>query len=640
MNHNQHNHHFAPMQAAGAQHLIERVYRESGTFQWVRELQTNALESGATRIEYGVEWQAVESKGVYRRTIIDNGKGMTADELQQFFNTFGGGGKAIGGVHENFGVGSKTSLLPWNHHGVVVVSRVDGEDAMIWIQRDPKTGEYGLKRHECEDPDTGAETLELACAPDLDDEHGCDWSKVLPDWVGQSGTAIILLGNQPTQDTVLGDPNRKEQETKGISSYLNRRFWQFGEEVEVFHEELRSKNWPRTAAEAHGPQPLNGPDRRVNRRKIWGARHFIHYPKQRELKGKLAHQGSVRLQDGTEVDWFLWSGDRPSVHMYAAKSGYLAAIYKGELYDVSAHHNTYRSFGISEPSVRQRVWLIVRPPMLDEDELTGVYPRTDRNKLLMRGGPDAGKELPFHDWGAEFSEQMPTEIAEALRDARTGTGGSIEDEGWLQRMAARLFDRWRVLRRKKSAGGTQTVDSTGAGGNPRKQGKKKRPCKKRAGGGKGGTKGRPSIGKNAGKDPAKQAKVAGSIPTYRYVHGDAIEQGLFVAWQPNDPEAPEGVVLLATDFPVLVEQIRYWQDQYASHQAEAVEDVVRQVYGEVAVAKIAHTEHLKGSLPSDLVEQQLRSPAALTTALLGLLAEETLIEQRLRHRFTRRRQVG
>ena len=28
MNHNQHNHHFAPMQAAGAQHLIERVYRE------------------------------------------------------------------------------------------------------------------------------------------------------------------------------------------------------------------------------------------------------------------------------------------------------------------------------------------------------------------------------------------------------------------------------------------------------------------------------------------------------------------------------------------------------------------------------------------------------------------------------------
>ena len=105
---------FEPMKTAGTQHFIERTYRESGTFQWVREAFKNAEEANATRIEFGIEWQAVESKGVFRRTVADNGKGMTAEQLVAFFNTFGGGGKPIGGAHENFGVGSKTSLLPWN----------------------------------------------------------------------------------------------------------------------------------------------------------------------------------------------------------------------------------------------------------------------------------------------------------------------------------------------------------------------------------------------------------------------------------------------------------------------------------------------------------------------------------------------
>jgi hypothetical protein len=79
-------------------------------------------KAGAKRIEFGVEWQGVKSKGVYRRTIADDGKGMTSSELEQFFNEFGGGGKPIGDEHENYDIGSKTSLLPWNRFGVVQVS--------------------------------------------------------------------------------------------------------------------------------------------------------------------------------------------------------------------------------------------------------------------------------------------------------------------------------------------------------------------------------------------------------------------------------------------------------------------------------------------------------------------------------------
>lgn len=53
-----------PMQTAGTHHFIERTYRESGIFQWVRESLVNAIDAGATQIEFGIEWQAVEEKGV------------------------------------------------------------------------------------------------------------------------------------------------------------------------------------------------------------------------------------------------------------------------------------------------------------------------------------------------------------------------------------------------------------------------------------------------------------------------------------------------------------------------------------------------------------------------------------------------
>ena len=184
-----------PMKTAGTQHIIERTYRESGAFQWVRETFINGLEADAKRIEFGIEWQAVESKDVYRRTIADDGRGMTADQLEEFFNTFGGGGKPIGNVHENFGVGSKTSLLPWNRHGMVVISWVDGEAAMIWVQQDPNTGEYGLRVFDTQNPVTGNMEKTVTVVPFDDPEGGCDWSKVKPNWIGDHGTVIVLLGN-------------------------------------------------------------------------------------------------------------------------------------------------------------------------------------------------------------------------------------------------------------------------------------------------------------------------------------------------------------------------------------------------------------------------------------------------------------
>ena len=57
---------------------------------------------------------------------------------------------------------------------------------------------------------------------------------------------------------------------------------------------------------------------------------------------------------------------------------------------------------------------------------------------------------------------------------------------------------------------------------------------------------------------------------------------------------------------------------------------MKEVYGEVAVAKIAHSQKLMINKVSEQeLDKEYRSEKALTVALMGLLAEEMLIGVRL-----------
>jgi len=111
---------------------------------------------------------------------------------------------------------------------------------------------------------------------------------------------------------------------------------------------------------------------------------------------------------------------------------------------------------------------------------------------------------------------------------------------------------------------------------------------------------------------------------------------MLAAWQPNDPEYPEGVVLLNVEHPVIETEIEHWQSQYPDHLAQEIREDVIDVYGQIAVAKVAHSEHLKGIIPAEIVERDLRSEEALTIALLGLIAEEAVIAPRIGGKYKRR----
>src|SRR4029434_1729076 len=128
----------------GASHFVNRMFEACGPYQGPREFLKNSIEAGAKKIEFGIEWQAVEKLGAYRRTIMDDGSGMDDKELFSFFSTLGAGARKIGGIHDNFGVGAKIASLPWNPEGLVVISYKHGKASMIWIVLDEESGDYEL----------------------------------------------------------------------------------------------------------------------------------------------------------------------------------------------------------------------------------------------------------------------------------------------------------------------------------------------------------------------------------------------------------------------------------------------------------------------------------------------------------------
>jgi hypothetical protein len=230
---------------------------------------------------------------------------------------------------------------------------------------------------------------------------------------------------------------------------------------------------------------------------------------------------------------------------------------------------------------------------------------------------------------------MPDAIRDAIHEARAGASGTVTDDTWRDRLADRFGSRWRIFKLRARKGGNHTLTATQSGTAPRVA--KRKRTGTGTGGGAGGTGGTPNTGSTPGTVPATKSKVAGGIPHWEAVSGDELAEGMLASWMPNHPDHPEGAVLIKVDHPVLEAEIEHWQAQYPDHLADKISDEVVAVYGEIAVAKVAHSEYLKSVLPSSTVENDLRSDAALTMALLGLIGEEAVIAPRIGGKFGRSR---
>jgi hypothetical protein len=619
---------FRPLQYKGVQHFINRAYNECQTFQWAREVLKNSLEAGATKIHFGVEFQAVEKLGVYRRLIADNGKGMTGDELYEYFSNAGTGNKTIGGEHDNFGIGAKVSLMPWNSYGLVIVSWVDSQASMIWIQRDLKTGHYGLRSFEQFDDQN-------VVGPFDDPEHGCDWRKVKPDFIDDHGTVLVLLGNSPTEDTVLGNPDRPDE--RGASTrlihYLNQRFWTLPEEVEIsvnrFLNDTSKDNWPKNARE--GRQPLEDGSRKGGYINLYGGRVHVTQERRRE-KPEIA-SGVLKLFDGTQAHWFLLKqGKMPDAAQGPSRS-FIGILYDSELYHVTEHHVSYRTMGITPQAVRTKLWVIIAPPVDDRPRVHGVYPESARSALKHSGTAD--RLVPMNDWLADIAKHMPDDIKKALAEA---FGEHKEDSSLTSKLMERLsqyLHLWgKKFKQRKllviEGGGSESVDAgksiEGGIGVIIGHGEEKVPPDHGHGHSHTGTAktSAATYAQGTNQKNARQSSPPRKPPV--------------VIWRPktdfDDPENHFAMwvearteILLNEDHRIIAEQIERWQARYPDHLAETVAGKVREVYQAAVLSVFLATEAL--SVGKQDREERFRTPDALTLALMGYFREDEILRQQL-----------
>jgi len=625
------------LRITGASNWIQRLYEACGEFQWVRELAKNAWEAGANFLEFGIEWEAVEKLGVYRRTICDNGKGMSRNDLLSFFSTLGEGDKPIGGVHDNYGIGGKISIVTWNPEGVVIISVKDHKASMIQIVFDQDSKKYELVEWELGD-NRRSPVVDPALADTGDD---IDWVKIIPAYIKKDGhgTVIVLVGSETCQDTVLGNAGIGENgKLRGISKTLNSRFWTFPS-MEIVVQEFQTQQktqWPTSYAEFDEKTRAGS---YKSGRRIRGAEFYVLYDKwlKDECKGKLAHSGTFAIDaNRVAVHWYLWEGERPRISDYAQVRGYIAVRYNGELFGITTLKSLYRNFGILDADVQKNVTIILEP--LRSDGKWGIFPDNSRNALRFVGhdGISAASDLPLGTWGHQFSNNMPAPILDAIRVTMNRNVGTLENDAYRKRLQERFGTRWMTQVKV-------TTDGSGHRDSPRDCEEETHPTRPEipknpnptTWAGNGSRKGRTfrvrarAIEDALGERGMREISVNVDVPHYAWLDAKDFENPWHAAtWLRKGPKGP--TVYLNRDSSIFIEARDFFKKQYPAHLADDVVGVVDSVYGEVAVAKIAHIHASASHLPETYIDEQLLTESSLTVALSGIISEDSLISQKLK----------
>jgi hypothetical protein len=623
--------------------IIDRNYRDiTRPGQWLRETFRNAEEAKASNVHFGIEWQGVESQGVYRRYVADDGIGMDEFDLDTFMLTYGGGGKPIGTEHENYGIGAKVTLLPWNPAGLLVVSYKKGNGYAMLMRGEDRN--YGAKPWEAEDEDgafvmtavidpVGAPLGEFGIA-----DIGAIWQQV-PFWADaeeapDNGTIFLLLGPDANYDTILGDPSRPaESATYMQPNHLNSRLWELrdGLTVTIDVPITTDKNtWAKLNPGQIAPGPGTGG---FTRRTVTGAKWHI------ERGGRLtAESAHVDLSDGTRVHWWLREElpEGRRLNPYGPRAGFVAVLYGDELYDISRAEDAkwrYRQFGIPPAEVMARTFLVIEPPT---DGPEGIYPTGGRDRLLRRGA----RELPFADWGSQFHENMPPSLAAAIEEAMPKE--LALDSAWKEKFAERFWDRLHQLRIRLRR------DGTVPGGDPTQTAPKvdlppsvnptsPRPRLPRLA--------RPRertpdlvVTDLAGRRRGRLTEIEAAIPSWLPVAASEFDQPYTLAsWDPENvnPDGSTGCVYLNKEHPAVVALVEDMARSYSVSQTDLatwgqIEHAVWETLGQSLVAKVVHAQSvLRREVELTRLRREYLSDVALTTAGLGMIWEQQALQPKL-----------
>lgn len=609
-----------PMHAGKIKHLIDRLFVTAiVAFSWAREVLINAIEAGATRVEFGIERTGAANRAICRRIIVDDGHGMAPGPLVAFMTGYGVSGKGIGGATDNFGIGAKVGLLPRNHAGLLVVSKTidDAVASVIKLVYDPDIDDYALAEWPVSD---GVDTWYEPVVEAFDDpETGIDYRQVLPAWTGGHGTAVILCGMSLDEHTAFGDAERDEPPS-GLIRYLNGRFDRL-DGVTVIVERPVGDD-----PDALDPALRSGTDFKTDH--FRGATWFVHSTSAGPIQ-----TATVELADGVVAEVTLREEEELTSRKYEApeRRGYIDVAWPrpdgiaDERFERTTHHSTYKLAGIHHKGVQRRTTITYRVPVDgDGPDGSGALMNDARTELVWRDRTGTVGKMPLREWHTELSMRLPEFVVDAL-DAERATGELDLTEDDLARLQAQFATRWRVTAPVADPEGTDGLDEDARGTGRPSPGTPASGTGARGGGGTGRQR---SGGSSGGTTPARIVSRRGGLPRGTKVRADAFsgEPHQLASYTPPSSSEPAGLVQLNVDHPVVRGEVTYWSDQYVAHLHSDIEGIVHNVYMTAAVAAVAHIEALRGPLhlPSQVVERW-RDEDGLTTTLLGLWALEAHI---------------
>jgi hypothetical protein len=568
------------MKVANMTFLLERLSQDCAPLQFARELTENAIAGieglgGASgEIRWDVDWTRydLEPKEGYKLAIIDTGIGMTGPEMVNYINQLSSSMHQQS-KHGNFGMGAKIAAAPRNTLGLVYLSWKDGHGAMIHLWKDPDSGSYGLRRHQ-----NGEFWL-----PITDD--------IKPEPIKDHGTAVILLGNKPGENTMDAPPEALIP-SRWIVRYLNSRYFRFPQCVIVKARE----NWTSPRDDRHNML------RKVIGQEAW-------------LKVNSTDSGSLKLKEATAHWWILKEKVDDSGSHFSG--GHVAALFDDELYEIAVGRPgvaRLQSFGVIFGY--NRVVIYIEPLQNKNGDLTA---NTARTHLLIEGQPLSWAEL-----AAEFRERIPEPIVKLMDQVAAGTGRA-DNAASIRERLKQIRDLFKFSRYRPTPDGKHTIDDSfsNAGGKPSESAGASGSSGSRDGAGRGRSSGRAgdiySLFADTGNTPAED--VGGfADPQVKWVSVlDKTRTTDFLEDRAAKYLPQVNTIQANADFRVFTDMVARWRRlySYAPGAEPVVDSVVKEWFQQQLVEAVLGALALRKSGNwSEQEVEELWSEAALTSAVL------------------------
>ncbi|MCK5883897.1 MAG: hypothetical protein KAG61_09425 [Bacteriovoracaceae bacterium] len=391
--------------------LVNIMGTECPPLQFLREYTVNSIEAikraNAKKgvILWGIDPYYLAKDKVEKLCIVDNGDGMTLDEMIHQVATLGvEGANKTHGEDANFGVGGKISAFKNNPEGMVYKSKKNGKCSIVIIAL--VDSKYVIKE---------AKSITNKLMPGLLQKE-------------KSGTIVTFLGESLDENTArrISDKGKKDKAGfKYLIQYLNTKFFDIPSQIQITVLDSNDK---------HGG---------TKNRTIQGMKRL--------LNKKSLSKGSLSFNE-FNAHWWIQENDFSKnngtiMGNMGGSCGHIAIILNGEVYEKPYPPYSYLPrFGVYA-GMRQ-VFIYIEP--------TGdnIYAAIARTRLTVNGNP-----LSINDMGKLFNDNMPKKLRDFI-DAQMGTAQSSTVKDMLKKFLNRFKVPKYIQQTKGDIDGNLVLDHT------------------------------------------------------------------------------------------------------------------------------------------------------------------------------------